>query len=177
MTTTPTPDPGPPPAGCTVRICCALPPGSNGWPFLYPAHRTETPMPLHDHRPPPDLRAGPDPLGRPVDDDLVDQLLGAMIDACSDCQRDGLDRAQDDPLTTARIVELACIAVDQTFGGLPRTLTDATAPGPAHPAFRAMARAGADHGPQALVAEAHHHPEPDRRGALATALDLLAGLL
>lgn len=134
-------------------------------------------MTAHDHRPPPDLRVGPDPLGRPVNEDLIDQLLGALIDACPDCQRHALDQAQADPATTARIVELACVAVDRTFGGLPRNLTDDSALGLAHPAFRAMARAGIDHGPHALVAEAHHHPEPDRRGALTTALDLLAGLL
>ena len=59
----------------------------------------------HDHHPPPNLTCGHDPHGRPVNAELIDSLLGALLDACRDCQLVALDETQTDPVTTARAVE------------------------------------------------------------------------
>lgn len=47
-----------------------------------------------------------------------------------------------DSVTTARLVELACISLDRVFGGLPASALDDHEPGPASLKFRRLARAG-----------------------------------
>jgi hypothetical protein len=84
------------------------------------------------------------PLGRPVDHDLLGRFVGAGFDGCTSCQDALLTLMVEDPDTTARLVELACVATHGALGGLPASMTDDDAPGLAAPEFRRLARAGLD---------------------------------
>lgn len=82
--------------------------------------------------------------GRPVDHRLLGRFVGASYDGCVACQRPLLASIVQDAVTSARLIELACVAVHDMFGGLPAVLTDETAPGPASAPFRRLARTGLD---------------------------------
>lgn len=119
-----------------------------------------------------------DPMGRGVDGPLLGHLIGAALDGCVPCQGELLAAVADHPPTAARCVELACVAVHRTLGGLPASLTD-----PDHPdqnasrAFRRLARTGLDNGNERMFDAAAAMDVTDRATAVDSALDLLAGIL
>lgn len=118
-----------------------------------------------------------DPAGRPVDHDLLGRLVGAAFDGCTSCQDAHLTLAVEDAATTARLVELACVATQAAFGGLPASMTNDTAPGPSSPEFRRLARAGLDGANDAMWTACAAMNPTQRRAAANTALDTLIGHL
>lgn len=128
---------------------------------------------IHNHA----LGEAPDPLNRPVDAALMSEVVGAAFDGCVPCQTRLMPLLTEDPGTTARIVELACVQTTAVIGGLPPSMTDASAPGLPSQPFRRLARSGAD-GENARMWEISEQMSPqERREAADTALDLLAGYL
>lgn len=117
-----------------------------------------------------------DPLGRPVDHELLGQFVGAAFDTCVSCQDALLTLMVEDPATTARLVELACVATHSLLGGLPASLTDEHAPGMAAPEFRRLAHAGLDAN-DAMFAACAQLTSIERRAAANTAADILASQL
>lgn len=115
------------------------------------------------------------PGGRPVDNKLLGDLVGAAYDGCTTCQDPLLTLLVEDPTTTARLVELTCVAVHQAFGGLPAGMTDADAPGQSTPEFRRLARAGMDGANESMFQECEQMDAEQRRAAANTALDTLVG--
>lgn len=65
-----------------------------------------------------------DPAGRAVDHRLLGEALSAAFDGCDSCQEALLTLVAEDSSTTARLVELACIATHESLGGLPATMTE-----------------------------------------------------
>lgn len=122
-------------------------------------------------------------VDHPTDGDLIGDLLGAMVDACIPCQRIHARNLSANPVSTTRVIELACISVAAAMGGLPGSLTDVDGetPGPllafASLPFRRAAAAGLDeqHRRMFEVVESFSHAE--REQALDDAVDLLAGHL
>jgi hypothetical protein len=137
-------------------------------------------MPEHDHAefvPPAGYR---DPLGRPVDVALLGRFVGAAWDGCPGCQAALLERLVTDSATTARLVELACVAIHQALGRLPANLVDDAAPGLAAPEFRRLVRAARDGvatDNADMFAECARMSLAERRAAAVTAVDLLVGNL
>ncbi len=129
----------------------------------------------HDHEgfgAPPEFA---DPLGRPVNRDLLGRFIGAAFDGCKPCQEALAAEISEDAVTAARLVELACLAVDSTVGGVPSAMTSDDAPGLASPEFRKLARAGADGHNAAMFDECAAMTAAERRSAVETAADLLIG--
>lgn len=116
-----------------------------------------------------------DPGGRPVDMKLLAAFVGAAFDGCPTCQDAELTKLIQDPVTTARLVELACVATQAAVGGLPRNLTDRRAPGLTSQAFRTLARAGLDGRNDAMFTACEGLSIPRRREAANDAADILVG--
>jgi hypothetical protein len=134
-------------------------------------------MPEHDHAGfefPPGYA---DPLGRPVDYELLGRFVGAAFDGCAPCQDALLARMVQDAVTTARLVELACVATQGALGGLPAGLTQDGVPGLAGPELRRLARAGLDGANDELFRVCEEMTAAQRRAAADSAADLLIGLL
>lgn len=119
----------------------------------------------------------PDAHGRPVDGRLLAEYLGAVIQACNSCQDVHLTLLIEDPATTARLIELACVSMRKLAGGLTPDLLDDAVPGPASPEFRRLARIGSNRNNDQMWAECETMSPTERRAALNTAADLLAGYL
>jgi hypothetical protein len=75
---------------------------------------------------------------------MLGQFVGTPFDGCTSCQDALLTLMVEDPTTTTRLVELACVSTHAALGGLPANMTDEQAPGLATREFRRLARAGAD---------------------------------
>jgi hypothetical protein len=118
-----------------------------------------------------------DPGGRPVDHALLGQLVGTAFDGCTTCQDPLLTLLVEDPATTARLVELACVATHSVLGGLPASMTDDDVPGQTAPEFRRLARAGLDGANDTMFVACGELPTAGRRAAANTALDILIGHL
>jgi hypothetical protein len=118
-----------------------------------------------------------DPLGRPVDAALLGRFIGAAFDGCTTCQDAELTLVVSDPATCARLVELACGMVAETFGGLPANMLDADAPGVSSPEFRELARAGLDGADDAMFTACAAMRPTARRKAANTAADTIVGML
>jgi hypothetical protein len=118
-----------------------------------------------------------DPEGRPVDHELLGRFVGAAFDGCASCQDAVLARMVQDAVTTARLVELACVATTAVLGGLPASLIRDDAPGLAGPEFRRLARAGLDGANDELFRLCGEMTAAERRAAADSAADLLVGLL
>lgn len=118
-----------------------------------------------------------DPLGRPVDGQLLGQFMGAGFAGCTSCQDALLTLMVEDPATTARLVELACVSTNAMLGGLPANMTDDGVPGFASPEFRRLARAGLDGANDAMFHECEQLTPVERRAAANTAADTLIGHL
>ncbi|GGM63965.1 hypothetical protein GCM10012275_38160 [Longimycelium tulufanense] len=123
-----------------------------------------------DQRPP-----GPD--GQQINYDLIGELIGAAFDGCTSCQDVAITLVVEDAATCARLVELACVAVAGTLGGLPANLTSNRAPGLASPHFRRLARVGFDGHNHRLYVECAQMIPSRRRDAANTAVDLLVGIM
>lgn len=117
-----------------------------------------------------------DPMGRDIDHKLLGQFTGAAFDGCQECQAVLMDRIAGDPAVTARLVELACMAVDQVVGGLPPSLTG-QGQGLAAAEFQWLAAAGADGNNDAMFTLAETMTTAERRAAMETAANLLVGFL
>ncbi|MFJ3699648.1 hypothetical protein ACIPW9_36950 [Streptomyces sp. NPDC090052] len=131
----------------------------------------------HDHTGfeiPADLE---DPAGRPIDHKLLGELMGAALDGCTTCQDPLLSILVEDPTTTARLVELACIATHAALGGLPPSMTDPAVPGTSSQEFRRLAATGVDGANDRMFKVCEQMTSTERRAAANTALDTLAGLL
>lgn len=113
---------------------------------------------------------------RDIDHELLGQFTGAAFDGCQECQAVLLGRMAGDPAVTARLVELACVAINEAVGGLPPSLT-APGPGLAAAEFRRLAAAGADGNNDAMFALAETMTRAERRAAMETAADLVVGFL
>lgn len=118
-----------------------------------------------------------DPEGRPVDHKLLSALVGAAFDGCLSCQDPLLTLLVEDPATTARLVELACIIVQNLFGGLPASMTY-----PGHDPsnafsveFRRLAYEGLDGAHEAMGQMCAAMPVVNRRAAANTALNQVVG--
>ena len=134
-------------------------------------------MDAHAHEPF-DVPAGfTDPLGRPVAHDLLGRVIAAAFDGCTSCQTPLLDRLTQDPVTTLRLVELACVATHSALGGLPDSLLDPTVPGMASVEFRLLASSGVEGHNDAMLTTTTGMTPAQRRAAAETALDILIGHL
>jgi hypothetical protein len=109
--------------------------------------------------------------GRPVDQELLGQLLGAAREGCDPCVDRLLDKLAADPVATTRLVEVSCRIAAALDGELPRYMTDDDLIPPA-PEFRRLARAG-----EAIHAECAEMTRTQRRAAARQALDFLFGHL
>lgn len=118
-----------------------------------------------------------DSAGRPVDHALLGKFVGAAFDGCTSCQDTLLTLMVEDAVTTARLVELACVSTQSLLGGLPANMTDEDAPGPAAPEFRRLARAGVDGANTAMFDDCAGMTSTERRAAANTAADILIGQL
>ncbi len=118
-----------------------------------------------------------DPAGRPVDHKMLGALVGAAMDSCLSCQDVLTTLLVEDSATTARLVELTCIAVDDASGGLPRSMTEGGGPGFAAPEFRRLATLGVDGGNAEMFEECGRMDVAERRSAVNTALDFLVARL
>ena len=118
-----------------------------------------------------------DLTGRPVDYGLLSQLVSACMDRCLPCQGVLTTTLVEDPVTAARLVEMACGSIHDTFGGLPSAVLDDDMPGPAALEFRRLARAGLDGANGELFAECARMDVPGRRAAVDTALDFVSAAL
>lgn len=114
-----------------------------------------------------------DPEGRAIDYDLLDQFVGAAVDGCTPCQDAHLTLLVDDAPTAARMVELACVATHQQFGGLPSAMTH-DGPGP-NLEFRRLARVGVDGARVAMFDTCAAMTPAERRAAVNSATDYLIG--
>ncbi len=110
--------------------------------------------------------------GRTVDVELLDSFVGATVDGCFACQLVLMDDLVADPVSTARLVELACISLDRVMGGLPGSALYDHEPGPASLEFRRLARAGLYDG-GAVYRECEYMTLAERRAAAYTAVDTL----
>ena len=110
--------------------------------------------------------------GRAVDIELLDAFVGATVDGCFACQLVLMDDLVADPVSTARLVELACISLDRVMGGLPSSALYDHEPGPASLEFRRLARAGLYDG-GAVYRECGYMTLAERREAAYTAVDTL----
>jgi len=117
-----------------------------------------------------------DSVDRPVNRELLGQFVGAAFDSCTSCQDALLTLLVEDPVTTARLVELACVATQMEFGGLPGSLTDEHRPGPASPEFRRLAREGLN-GITTMFTLCEQMSPAQRRAAANTGADILLGHL
>jgi hypothetical protein len=121
-------------------------------------------------------------VGRTIDGALLGALVGAAFDSCQPCQAELLDRIAGEPLTLARLVELAAVAIaGELAGGVPSHMTtEDDSASTLTAGFRAIVRAGTDRPAEdhaAMYAEALALPVAERRAAAEDALDLLLGLL
>ncbi|MFE9413901.1 hypothetical protein ACFYN0_34725 [Streptomyces sp. NPDC006704] len=115
--------------------------------------------------------------GRPVDHAMLGELIGAAYDGCTSCQDPLLTLLVEDPTTTARLVELACVSTHAMLGGLPASMTHEGVPGPSNAEFRRMARAGLNGENAAMFRACEQMSPTERRAAANTALDTVVGQL
>jgi hypothetical protein len=114
-----------------------------------------------------------DPAGRAVDHCLLGQFVGAVFDDCVSCGEALLALLVEDSITTARLVELACISTRNVIGGLPENLTDAQAPSAITVEFRALAHTGLDGANAAMFERCARMNLAQRRAAATSGVALL----
>lgn len=114
-----------------------------------------------------------DPAGRAVDHRLLGDFVGASVAGCRSCRDALLTFVAEDPPTTARLVELACISTRELLGGLPATMTEEHADGPVGLEFRRLAGAGVAGANSAMFAACVLMSSAQRRAAADTAAGIL----
>lgn len=112
-----------------------------------------------------------------VDTALLGQVVGAAYDECPSCQEALLTMLAESAPTTAQLVELACIAVRETLGGIPVDLVDTAEPdSPVPIGFRRLALLVVENTePAALAAQCAGLPATERQAAARTATALFVG--
>lgn len=142
-------------------------------------------MTCPDHRSP-DAKISPPETGelwgwphRSVEVERLDQLVAAAIEPCRPCRTLHLDAVAVDPVTTTALIERACWAVNDRFGGLPPSMTEpgCTVNTLLTPEFRRAAAAGCDGGPLALFAAVDQADDDGRRKIVGDALDVVIGII
>jgi hypothetical protein len=123
-----------------------------------------------------------DPAGRPVDHQLLAQLLGAILDECGLCTELLLVMLAEDALTTARLVELCCISArEQHDTTSPHTAPDIfgdTTPLPAQiTQFLELTQAGLSSGSAALERRCREITPNQRRAVASYAMTVLVDQL
>ena len=113
-----------------------------------------------------------DPDGRPVNHLLLGQLTSAAYEGCKDCQGTYLEQVMTDAPTSARVVEIACMALEDTLGGVPTHMKNLGSP-----EFRRLADAGVDGRNEQMWALCGEMTPDERRSAVDAALTLLVGIL
>lgn len=128
----------------------------------------------HDHT---DGLYGPpmtDPRGQPIDQHLILAFMGASIDGCETCTARLLPAFATEATAVARVVELACIATQHVFDGLPVTMADPDDENTAIPApFRRLCAAGLEGNNIRMYQTAEAMTAADR----CTAVDAAARIL
>lgn len=124
----------------------------------------------------------PDPDGLAVDLALIDELVGAAIDACLPCQSMLLDRVVADPVTTYGLIDLALRSVDERLGGVPHTMLDdgprETGPGWLSLGFRRVATAADGGRNRRAAADVAGRLSPQERATAADeALNTIAAVM
>ncbi|MCY0937547.1 hypothetical protein [Streptomyces sp. H34-S4] len=118
----------------------------------------------------PDDTTHPGSENRRIDNRLLGQIIGTAMDGCTSGQGPLLTLLAEDAATTAHVVELACIAVHQTYDGLPASMTEDDAGGTASPEFTRLARAGLDGANDTMFTQCERMTPTERRHAANTAL-------
>lgn len=136
---------------------------------------TTTPPPADEHAHTFGLEH--DPQRPNTDVALLDHFIGAGFDGCTSCQDAQLTLLLQDPYTSARVVELACVAVQGVAGGLPPEMTTVGAAGTSSDEFRALARLGIDGGNETMFAACAEMTDEQRRAAVNTAANTLTGMM
>lgn len=113
--------------------------------------------------------------GFPIDYHLLSRLVNAAFDMCRACQDDFVTRISLDGPSTARLVELACVAINEVWGGLPPDFTQDDAESMASPEFRRLARVGSDGHNDAMYAECGKMTPAERKAAIESSTAILAG--
>ncbi|MGA6208105.1 hypothetical protein ACPESR_25460 [Nocardia testacea] len=112
-----------------------------------------------------------------IDHTVIARCVGAYMDKCKPCGDNALKAVIADGAATGRLVEFACLLVDEMFGGIPSMLYEADAPGLSSPQFRRLVRIGIDTHTDDVIAECRRMSVEDRRTAASDALDLVVGHL
>lgn len=128
----------------------------------------------HEH---PAFAIPADGSGHSIDGELLGRFVGAGFDGCAGCRNALLTPLADDPATTVRLVEMACVAIHHPFAALPLSVVEAEAPGPAAAAFRCLVHAGTGAARAAMLGECERMTHDQRRAAATTAVDLLIAQL
>jgi len=116
-----------------------------------------------------------DSRGFPIDYRLLSRLINAAFDMCQACQDDLVTRISLDGPSTAGLVELACVAVNEVWGGLPPDFTQDDRESMASPEFRRLARTGSDGHNDAMFAECGKMTPTERKAAIESSAAILAG--
>ncbi|MGY4969553.1 hypothetical protein ACWGCC_10025 [Streptomyces nigrescens] len=134
-------------------------------------------MGTHQHEPVELPGGSTDTDGRPVDQQLLGELLAAAIKGCSGCVDRLLGQVAADSVCVARLVELSRLTVLRVYRGeLPSFMTDDDdRSGPGSAELRRLVRAVTAAEP--LFEECEQLTVAERRSAASTALELLVGHL
>ncbi|MFI5736138.1 hypothetical protein ACIA49_38850 [Kribbella sp. NPDC051587] len=117
------------------------------------------------------------PGNRGVDSRLIAEFIGAAVDLCMVCHDLQLSLLAEDPVSAARTVEQACVAVNAVWGCLPESLVNEEVPGKTTLQFRRLAAAGCGGNNETMFALARAMTSADRRAALTSAGEILSVVL
>ncbi|MGI5223250.1 hypothetical protein [Nocardia sp. CA-290969] len=118
-----------------------------------------------------------DPERRHIDHTVIAECLGAGLDGCPVCGQQALEALITNAAATARLVEIACVAIGEMFGGIPAYLYDDNVGGPASATFRRLARLGVDGKIDQMFSTVEDMTLDERRQAADTAMDITIGRL
>lgn len=110
-----------------------------------------------------------------IDYRLLSRLVNVAFDMCHACQDDLVTRISLDGPSTARLVELACVAINEVWGGIPPDFTQDDEESMASPEFRLLARTGSGGHNDAMYAECRKMTPAERKAAIESSAAILAG--
>jgi hypothetical protein len=116
-----------------------------------------------------------DSRGFLIDYRLLSRLVNAAFDMCQACQDDLVTRISLDGPSAAQLVELACVAVNEVWGGLPPDFTEDDQELMVSPEFRRLARVGSGGHNDAMFAECGKMTPAERKAAIESSAAILAG--
>ncbi len=114
-------------------------------------------------------------FGCQADSRLFEEVTGAAFAACASCQDAALTLLVEDPVTTARLVELACGAIIRAEGDMLADQLDPDSAAVSSLEFRRLARAGLGRTTDGVYRECAQMTPAQRRAAANTVLDTLIG--